>query len=233
MLKMRAVPDDFDNIQALHSPYGAVHGIGTPLQSPVDYSSSYGEQGMMRPLVVDTVRRQGSGEPHISQTGLSPSFGHVGFAPSGSMGTPSVLSPLSLNSSDRFYGSHLSSPLSVGSQGANAFNRQSSNDNYSMHSQPLSSRPLQPLQLRDTMSRSRSQSLQSPLRSSMSWKGDALNYAEYSAALTSPNLSARQQSQYQPEQPSTTPVTSQNYDANAHPSEYFPLRDCEIRVMTV
>src|SRR5208282_1675519 len=104
MLKMRAVPDDFDNVQALHSPYGAVQGIGTPLHSPVDYTSTYNEQAMMRPLLVDTMRRHDNEDQHLSSTGISPAFGHVGFAPPGSISTSDVLSPLSLNSGDRYYG---------------------------------------------------------------------------------------------------------------------------------
>src|SRR6195952_6144134 len=93
MMKMRAVPDDFDNVQALHSPYGAVHGIGTPMQSPVDFVPNYTDH-MMRPLMVDTMRRH-ENDDHMSptNTGISPAFGHVGFAPGGGpMGTPDVLS---------------------------------------------------------------------------------------------------------------------------------------------
>jgi hypothetical protein len=211
---MRAVPDDFDNIQALHSPYGAVHGVGTPMISPTDYAS-FGEHGM-RPLMVDTMRRQ-EGDEHLSPTGLSPAFGHVGFAPPGSLGTPDVLSPLSLTSNDRYYGSHLSSPLSAGPRSGNPFNRQSSSDNYQMHSSRQHPRPLQPIQLRDTMSRSRSESLQSPLRTSMSWKGDSLDYTEYPPGQTSPNTSGRQQSQYSPQlqQQSSNPSAHQ-YDTDAY-----------------
>lgn len=219
-MKMRAVPDDFDNVQALHSPYGAVHGIGTPMVSPVDYAPSYGgDHTMMRPLLVDTMRRQDL-EEHISPTGLSPAFNHIGFAPSGSMGTPDVLSPLSIASTDRYYSSHMSSPLSAGPRSSNPFLRQNSSDNYSIHGQPRQQiRPLQPLQLRETMSRSRSESLQSPLRSSMSWKGDSLDYGTYQAAgASSPTISGRQQSMYQPEQSPQNSVNAHNYDSNAYSS---------------
>ncbi len=217
-MKMRAVPDDFDNVQALHSPYGAVHGIGTPMQSPVDYVPSYTDH-LMRPLMVDTMRR-GDGDDHMSPTGLSPAFGHVGFNPGGSMGTPDVLSPLSLNSSDRYYGSHLSSPLSAtGPRSSNPFDRQ---NNYQTLSHSSHSRhhvrPLQPLQLRETMSRSRSESLQSPLRSSMSWKGETLDYSSYQTGQPSPQLSGRQQSVYQPEQLSGNSLNPNQYDANAFSS---------------
>lgn len=213
-MKMRAVPDGFDNVQALHSPYGAVHGIGTPLQSPVDFVPNYADH-MMRPLMVDTMRRDGN-EEHMSPTGLSPAFGHVGFAPQGSMGTPDVLSPLSLNSTDRYYPSHLSSPMSAGPRSANPFERQNSYQALSHARQH--SRPLQPLQLRETMSRSRSESLQSPLRSSMSWKGETLDYGSYQTGQPSPQLSGRQQSVYQPDQIGNSAVNAHQYDANAYSS---------------
>lgn len=209
---MRAVPDDFDNVQALHSPYGAVHGMSTPLHSPVDYVPHYSDH-LMRPLMVDTMRRS-ENEDHMSPTGMSPAYGHPGFAASGPMGTPDVLSPVSMNSSDRYYPSHLSSPMNSGPRSANPFDRQS---NY--HSMPHSRqhvRPLQPLQLRETMSRSRSDSLNSPLRSSMSWKGETLDYNSYQPGQPSPALSGRQQSVYQPEQIGNSSVNNAHqYDANS------------------
>ncbi len=70
---LRAVPDDFDNVQALHSPYGAVHGLGTPITSPVDFGASGYADRMMRPLMVDV--RRSDGDDHLSPTGLSPAFG--------------------------------------------------------------------------------------------------------------------------------------------------------------
>jgi hypothetical protein len=220
MMKMRAVPDDFDNIQALHSPYGAVHGVGTPLTSPTDYGTTYGDPGMIRPLMVDTMRRQDGDvhQVHISPTGISPAYGHLGFASTGSIGTPDVLSPLSITSGDRYYGSHLTSPLSAGPRSSNPFNRQNSSDSYQMHLQNRHPRPLQPLQLRETMSRSRSESLQSPLRSSMSWKGDSLDYAEYPSGTVSPTLTGRQQSQYQSEQPGINSSNGNHYEASAYSS---------------
>ncbi|KAF8859604.1 homeobox-domain-containing protein [Acephala macrosclerotiorum] len=211
MMKMRAVPDDFDNVQALHSPYGAVHGVGTPMQSPVDFVPTYADH-LMRPLMVDTMRRNDN-DDHMSPSGLSPAFSHVGFAPGGSMGTPDVLSPLSLNSSDRYYSSHLSSPMSTGPRSANPFDRQNSYQAISHSRQHV--RPLQPLQLRETMSRSRSESLSSPLRSSMSWKGETIDYTSYQTGQPSPQLSGRQQSVYQPDQISNTTVNAHQYDANA------------------
>ncbi len=215
---MRAVPDDFDNVGALHSPYGAVHGIGTPMQSPVDFAPMYTDHAM-RPLMVDTMRRN-EHENHMS-SGLSPAFGQVNFAPSssmsGSMGASDILSPLSMNSADRYYaGNHLSSPLSAGPRSSNPFERQSGYQDLSQSRSNM--RPLQPLQLRETISRSRSESLQSPLRSSMSWKGETLDYGAYQTGHPNSQVSGRQQSVYQPDQMSNTSVNAHSYEAQAYPT---------------
>jgi hypothetical protein len=132
------------------------------------------------------------------------------------MGTPDALSPLSLNSADRYYPSHLSSPLSAGPRSSNPFERQNSYQTVSHSRQHV--RPLQPLQLRDTLSRSRSDSIQSPLRSSMSWKGETLDYGNYQTGQPSPQLTGRQQSVYQPDQMGTSNVNAHQYDANAYSS---------------
>ncbi|KAK6219783.1 homeobox domain-containing protein [Colletotrichum tabaci] len=223
MIKMRAVPDDFDNVQALHSPYGAVHGLNTPMSSPMNFGTQSYADHMIRPLMVD-VRRAEGGDEHMSSTGLSPGFGSIGFTPPGAMSSPDILSPMTPNSTGdhRYgYGSHLS-PMGSGPRTSNPFARQGALENsMSMHrGQP--SRPLQPLQLRETMSRSRSD-IQSPLRSSMSWKGDAIDYNTYHhGAGGSPQLSGRQQSVYQPEQmsgPSSSglPYESSSYSNNGSP----------------
>ncbi|KAI0381804.1 hypothetical protein F5Y04DRAFT_60294 [Hypomontagnella monticulosa] len=218
MIKMRAVPDDFDNVQALHSPYGAVHGLGTPITPPVDFGSSSYTDHIMRPLMVDTMRR-GDDDNHMSSTGLSPAFGNIGFTPSGTMSNSDLLSPLSPSSNDRgYYPSHLTSPLSGAHRTSNPFARQNSLDSgVQMHSQNRQQiRPLQPLQLRETMSRSRPDNLQSPLRSSMSWKGDSIDYTTYSGATSSPGIGARHPSIYQPEQMGSNPGSSLNYDSSSY-----------------
>ncbi|KAK4453646.1 pah2 homeobox protein encoded by the pah2 protein [Podospora aff. communis PSN243] len=202
MIKMRAVPDDFDNVQALHSPYGAVHGLGTPITSPVDFGGSSYTDHIMRPLMVDV--RRGEGDDHLSPTGLSPAFGSIGFNPSATISTPDILSPMSPSSADRYgYPSHMSGPLSAGPRTSNPFARQPSLDSsmQQMHSHNSRQqiRPLQPLQLRETMHRSRSDSLQSPLRSSMSWKGDSIDYTTYHGA-SSPQMGGRQPGLYQQDQ---------------------------------
>ncbi len=257
VIKMRALPDDFDNVQALHMPYGAVHSMGTPMASPVDFGgvgvpSPYGDH-MMRPLMVDVRRADGGDDGHhghlSSPTGLSPAFGSIGFnasaaaaaaAAAAALNSPDILSPLSPTSASdahhhhhhhhgvsahqaashhRYgsYSSHLSPVTPTTSSGtaasattpttsrpgsSNPYRQTSfdgltttstatgsgltttagsSNGGSSLHQQRQlhNMRPLQPLHLRETMSRSRSDNLQSPLRSSMSWKGDSLDYSNY------------------------------------------------------
>ncbi|KAK3308705.1 uncharacterized protein B0T15DRAFT_392829 [Chaetomium strumarium] len=202
MMKMRAVPEDFDSLGALHSPYGAVHGLGTPLTSPVDLGASPYADHMMRPLMVD-VRRH-DGDDHLSPTGLSPAFGSIGFGPPAGLGTPDMLSPISPTSADHHRYGYPSYPsatsLGAGPRTSNPFARQASFDSgmgsYGQHAR-RQIRPLQPLQLRDTLTRSRSDTLQSPLRSSMSWKGEALDYTTYHGGNPSPQIGARHHSLYQ------------------------------------
>ena len=219
MIKMRAVPEDFDNVSALHSPYGAVRGLGTPISSPVDFGTpSYADQMMRGPLMVDV--RRAEGESHLSPTGLSPAFGNIGFNPSGNMSNPDILSPLSPTSNDRYgYGSHLSTPLSAGScSTSNPFGRHNSLDTSMQMQNRQGIRPLQPLHLRDSMSRSRSDNLQSPLRSSMSWKGDAIDYSNYSAQHSSPHIGGPNTSTYPPDQMGIT-ATTMGYDSNNYASK--------------
>lgn len=222
MIKMRAVPEDFDNLGALHSPYGAVHGLGTPMASPVDLGGSAYAEHMMRPLIVDV--RRPDGDDHLSPTGLSPAFGNIGFNHSGSLNSPDILSPLSPTSTDHRYGysSHLSNtPLSAGPRTSNPFARQSSLDNgmqmHNHHSRQQI-RPLQPLQLRETMTRSRSDTLQSPLRSSMSWKGDSLDYTTYHGGNPSPQLGNRPHGLYPQDQVAGTSGSGLPYDSTNYSS---------------
>ncbi|KAK4127382.1 hypothetical protein N657DRAFT_564825 [Parathielavia appendiculata] len=203
MMKMRAVPEDFDSLSALHSPYGAVHGLGAPISSPVDLGASSYADHMMRPLMVDVRRHEG--DDHLSPTGLSPAFGSIAFNPSAGLSTPDVLSPISPTSTDRYgYPGHLSTAsLGAGPRTSNPFARQSSLDSGMQlhgHHSRQQIRPLQPLHIRDTLTRSRSDTLQSPLRSSMSWKGDAIDYTTYHGSNNSPHIGSRQHGLYQQDQ---------------------------------
>ncbi|KAI0393417.1 hypothetical protein F5Y17DRAFT_308652 [Xylariaceae sp. FL0594] len=217
MIKMRAVPDDFDNVQALHSPYGAVHSLGAPITPPVDFGSSSYTDHIIRPLL-DTMRRDN--DDHISPTGLSPAFSNIGFSTSGSMSSSDILSPLSPTSTDRgYYAGHLAGPLGGGSSRTpNPFARQNSLDSgVQLHSQSRQQvRPLQPLSLRETMSRSRSDNLHSPLRTSMSWKGDAIDYASYASNAHSSGTAGRHPSIYPSEPIVSTAGGTLGYDAGSY-----------------
>src|SRR6266567_9154596 len=80
MMRSRALPDDFDMTQALHSPFGTTHGIGTPLTSPGSYGPGFPERDMVRQLSTDTIRRLPE-STHLSPPGISPAFGGFAFAP--------------------------------------------------------------------------------------------------------------------------------------------------------
>ncbi|KAF1842022.1 homeobox-domain-containing protein [Cucurbitaria berberidis CBS 394.84] len=168
MMRSRALPDDFDMAQALHSPFGNSHGLGTPLASPGSYAPSFAESNMMRPLSIDTLRR-GPLDSHMSPTGISPAFGGFTFTPPQS--TADTLSPVSPHGESPF-GFH-SAPLDTSPRTSNPF------------SMPVSTPPAYAAQHSiprltlhaDRIARSRAESLQSPLRSSMSYTGgnDSMN----------------------------------------------------------
>ncbi|PNY27369.1 Homeobox-leucine zipper protein HDG11 [Tolypocladium capitatum] len=178
MIRMRAVPDDFDNVQALHSPYGAVHGIGGTL-SPGDAANpSYGNH-MLRPLMVD-VRRQE--DAYMSPTALTPSFGGIDLGQPGGMGGSDMVPPLSSVSNDRYAAGGL---LSAPSRTSNP------------HLGRPGPRQGAPMHMRESIPRSTSDSLQSPLRANMSWKSDSFDYSMYQGGNSTSSAADRRQSNYQ------------------------------------
>lgn len=167
MMRSRALPDDFDMASALHSPFGNnSHGSGTPLTSPSSYDSGFAGGTMMRPLSIDTLRG-GPLDGHISSsTGISPAFGSFTFTPPQS--ATETLSPASAHGESPF-GFH-SAPLDTSPRTSNPFSMPvSAPQAYAaQHSIPR-------LTLHaDRIGRSRAESLQSPLRTSMSYQ-DHLN----------------------------------------------------------
>lgn len=163
MMRSRALPDDFDMTQALHSPFGNTHGIGTPLTSPGSYTPGFPEGNMMRPLSIDTLRR-GPMESHLSPTGISPAFGGFTFTPPQS--ATDTLSPVSAGHDASPFG-YSSSQLEGSPRRSNPFIGSlsvSSSPAYAAH------HSIPRLQLHaDRVGRSRAESLSSPLRSSMSY----------------------------------------------------------------
>lgn len=222
---MRAVPEDFDNIQALHSPYGAVNGLGQPLSASSELGNApYGEH-LTRPLMVD-VRRPES-EDNISPTGLTPAFEGVGFNHPGAP-TSELMQNLPPASNDRFpFANHLHNSVGGRPRPSNTFpgGQGARLDNHNQFGQQ-GMRPLQPLHLRDSASRPRSDSLHSPLRTGMAWKGETLDYSQYpmSSSSTSPPLPDRQQSMY----PMTSPS---NGSAAGYASESYPSKKDEMRCL--
>ncbi|KAF2115992.1 hypothetical protein BDV96DRAFT_599523 [Lophiotrema nucula] len=159
MMRSRALPEDFDMTQALHSPFGSTHGLGTPLTSPGSYTPGFPEGNMMRPLSIDTLRR-GPVDSHISPTGISPAFGGFTFTPPQS--ATDTLSPVSQHEGSPFgFPSQLednrrtSNPFSMSVSASPAYAAHHSIPRLSLHA--------------DRINRSRADSLSSPLRASMSY----------------------------------------------------------------
>ncbi|KAF2178870.1 hypothetical protein K469DRAFT_325885 [Zopfia rhizophila CBS 207.26] len=161
MMRSRALPEDFDMTQALHSPFGSTHGLGTPLTSPGTYTPGFPEGNMMRPLSIDTLRR-GPIDSHMSPTGISPAFGGFTFTPpqsatdtlspvsTGHEGSPFGFPPTQLEGSPR-----RSNPFSMSVSTSPAYAAHHSIPRLSLHA--------------DRVGRSRAESLSSPLRASMSY----------------------------------------------------------------
>jgi hypothetical protein len=160
MMRSRALPDDFDMTQALHSPFGTSHGVGSGLGTPNNYQPQFPEGNMIRPLSLDTLRvREGS---HMSPTSMNPSFGGFNFTPPQSV--TDTLSPVSPAGGDSPFSTY--SPTLEGSpRRSNPF-APSSTTSFTSHPQ------IPRLQMHDrNINRSRSESLTSPLRTSMGYGG--------------------------------------------------------------
>ena len=185
MMKSRALPDDFDMTQALHSPFGAVsQPYSTPTASPSSYAATFTDNGMIRPLIIDGLRRQ-SEDDTISPISISSSFGAF-YSPPGSMPTSEMMSPVSpVSERSNQMGHSISQNTSP--RNTNPFVRSSSYATayHSHHHVPR-------LQLHDRATRTRAESLASPLRSSMSYTGNALDYGEsHSLNVNVPTLSSQ------------------------------------------
>ncbi|QGI62244.1 hypothetical protein CEK26_006209 [Fusarium fujikuroi] len=219
MIKMRAVPEGFDNVQALHSPYGAVHGMNAPMPSPGHFNTQSYAQHMIRPLIVDG-RRHDTSE-HASPTTMTPGFGGMGYSPAGGLTSSGLASPLSPAPSDRYpYGGHFTAPLTGSPRTSHPF-AQNHGLGTPVEIHRSSPQPIPPPLLRDPLCRARSESSQSPLRPNMPWKGDAVDYS-YRGGNTSPNLSDRHPSIYHPAPLSNPSVAMGGYDANSVPGSRAP-----------
>ena len=169
--------------QALHSPFGTVNptnpNVGTSLASPAPFGPNYPGQfpsqfpegGVGRALTLDTGFRRGSESQHMSPTGISPALGSFVFTPPQS--ATDTMSPVSTSGAEpssfgyahtppgSFGGSPKRPNPFVGPYGANSGYPGGS-------SHPKIPR----LNIYDRMGpigRSRAESLQSPLRTSISY----------------------------------------------------------------
>ncbi|KAF2097940.1 homeobox-domain-containing protein [Rhizodiscina lignyota] len=179
MMRSRALPEDFDMTQALHSPFGsAAHTMGTPLTSPNNYTHAFPEGNMIRPLNLEGLRRN-SETAHMSPTGITPAFGSFNFTPPQSVAE--TLSPSSTHGESSAYNY---TPVEHGSPRRNhPFGSFGSSSPYASH-------PHYPrLQLQDRLGRSRSESLSSPLRTSVSYAGRNPHSLSEETPLNSPSMS--------------------------------------------
>lgn len=164
MIRMRAVPDDFDNVQALHSPYGAVHGIGASLSPSTlgPMASSYGNHGLRSPMV--DIRRP-RGQSYMSPTGLSHSFGGIDLGQSAGMAN----SDMESSSNSIYHDRCAPGVTSVSTPGVPYrtstpyWNSTSSSIDSASHFSRPGLRDAHPLQARDWNSRQAPEAVQSPL----------------------------------------------------------------------
>ena len=82
MLRMRAVPEDFDNVRALHSPYGAVHGLNADLSASSAAMASMYDPRAQKPSTPRAVQNNFVGALHLlapphSQPYASPAPGQM------------------------------------------------------------------------------------------------------------------------------------------------------------
>lgn len=161
MMRSRALPDDFDITQALHSPFGTSHGVA-PSMGSSSYTPSFPEGNMIRPLTLDTMRRIPDSS-HLSPTGVSPAFGGFAFTPPQS--ATDTLSPVSADGGFGF------SPVDTSPRRGNPFGSMPPQSAY-----PTSHPHIPRLHLHDRMTRSRSESLSSPLRSTLSYSGSGSDF---------------------------------------------------------
>lgn len=85
ILRSRALPEHFDTTQALHSPFGAPPPpMGAPVSGIGGYPH-YVDNGGIRPLTLDTLRRvpdyEQYGQQYAGVSGVSPALGAFAFTP--------------------------------------------------------------------------------------------------------------------------------------------------------
>lgn len=156
MMRSRALPDDFDMTQALHSPFGAIQNVSSTLSSPGGYSSM-SDNNMIRPLSLEGLRRMPDGPHHMSPI---PGYGGFNFTPPQSV--TDGLSPVSPAGDSPFsYSPSLDGPRRSNPFGGGL----TSPSTFTSHPQ------VPRLQMHDRDPRSRPEGLTSPLRPTLSYPG--------------------------------------------------------------
>jgi len=166
MMSSRALPDNFDMTQALHSPFGApTSNLGTPMPSPSAFSHFGNEGNAIRPLTLDTLRRVPDYEhfnaQYSSPTGMNAGVGAYGFTPPQS--ATETISPSSAVSEISPFGMHPRNPQESPRRPPYGFNTAHASSYYGSHAQ------LSRLHVHDRFSRPISEAVSSPLRTSMSY----------------------------------------------------------------
>jgi hypothetical protein len=166
MMSSRALPDNFDMTQALHSPFGApTSNLGTPMPSPSAFSHFGSDGNAIRPLTLDTLRRVPDYEhfnaQYSSPTGMNTGVGAYGFTPPQS--ATETISPGSAVSEISPFGMHSRHPQESPRRPPYGFNAAHASSYYGSHAQ------LSRLNVHDRFSRPMSEAVSSPLRTSMSY----------------------------------------------------------------
>lgn len=155
MMRSRALPDDFDMTQALHSPFGAIQNVNSTLSSPGGFST-ISDSNIVRPLSLESLRRIPDGPHHMSPI---PGYGGFNFTPPQSV--TDGLSPISPAGGDSPFGY---SPSIDGQRRSNPFGGPLTSPN------AFTSHPQMPrLHMHDRDGR-RQEGLTSPLRPTISFQ---------------------------------------------------------------
>ena len=194
-MKSRALPDDFDMAQTLHTPFGIIpQPYSTPTASPALYATTFADNGVLRPLMIDGLRRQSEDESTISPISMSSNYGSF-YSPPASIAASETMSPISPIERSTF--SNLQLAQATSPRRANPFMRSGSFSS-NVHSTPSQ---IPRLQLHERVSRTRAESLASPLRSSMSYTGSALNYGSNYGSSHQPTGTSHSQATSSPWEP--------------------------------
>lgn len=171
--------------QALHSPFGAsTPNVGTPMPSPGAYSHFGTDNGMIRPLTLDTLRRvpdyEHYSQQYTSPTAMSSGVGAYGYTPPQS--ATETVSPGSAAGDYTAFGHHARQQQESPRRPPYGFGMAHGSSLYGPPSH------LSRLHMHDRLSRPIGETVSSPLRTSMSYS--SLGSGSLSQAQTSVRASS-------------------------------------------